>query len=617
AEPDQVDLDRFAQHAAEGRRALEAGEHDRASKSLRGALALWRGPPLADFAYESFAQVEIGRLEEARLAVLEDRIDADLALGDHAQLVGELEALCREHPNRERLQRQLVLALYRSGRQADALERYRRVRQAMVDELGLEPGRELQELERAILAQDPALEAPARPTRSERLAARARVGRGAILIVGGGLALLAVVVAAVAISSDGGGGIAVSPNSVAVIDPGTDKLTADSPVGVKPTDLSVGDGAVWVANSGDASVSQIDTQTHRVTATIAPGSAVDGMAAGVGAVWTSDVRRGRLARIDPALRRVDHSIRVGGGPLLGSAGGPVAIGAGSVWASTGRGAVARIDPRRDHVEARITVGSDPSGIAVGAGGVWVADDDDNTVTRIDPATDGVLTTIPVGPGASGIAVGEGAVWVVEPFDNAVARIDPKTNSVTDTIPVGEAPAGVTVGAGAVWVANSGSGTVSRDDLGRWQPAIGGDCQRLAVGERAAGSGERPSRRGGHRAGLRGAAAVRGHACRLHRPGLRRAVAADLRDLRAAPQLPRPAVPRRRPPPARPRACHARGYQRRQDVHLPAPRRLSLLSAEQSTGHRRRLPACHRTEPRPAHALVCHQLDGRHRRLQGV
>ena len=232
---------------------------------------------------------------------------------------------------------------------------------------------------------------------------------------------------------------------------------------MKPTDLSVGDGAVWVANSGDASVSQIDTQTHRVTATIAPGSAVDGMAAGVGAVWTSDVRRGRLARIDPALRRVDHSIRVGGGPLLGSAGGPVAIGAGSVWASTGRGAVARIDPRRDHVEARITVGSDPSGIAVGAGGVWVADDDDNTVTRIDPATDGVLTTIPVGPGASAIAAGEGAVWVVEPFDNAVARIDPKTNSVTDTIPVGEAPAGVTVGAGAVWVANSGSGTVSRVD----------------------------------------------------------------------------------------------------------------------------------------------------------
>ena len=128
AEPDQVDVDRFERLAAEGRRALEQGDNDRASRSLHEGLALWRGPPLADFAYESFAQAEIGRLEEARLTVLEDRIDADLALGDHTQLIGELEALCREHPNRERLESQLVLALYRSGRQADALERYRRVR---------------------------------------------------------------------------------------------------------------------------------------------------------------------------------------------------------------------------------------------------------------------------------------------------------------------------------------------------------------------------------------------------------------------------------------------------------------------------------------------------------
>src|SRR5204863_5690180 len=139
---------------------------------------------------------------------------------------------------------------YRSGRQADALERYRRVRQAMVDELGLEPGRELQELERAILAQDPALEAPSRPTRSDRLAARARVSRGGMLIAGGGLALLGVaIVAAVALSSGGGGGTAVSPNSVAVIDTGNDKVTADVPAGVQPTGISQGEGDVWVANS--------------------------------------------------------------------------------------------------------------------------------------------------------------------------------------------------------------------------------------------------------------------------------------------------------------------------------------------------------------------------------
>ena len=119
---------------------------------------MWRGPALADFAYEPFAQSEIARLEEARLAALEDRIDADLAAGEHARLVGELEALVREHPLRERLRGQLMLALYRSGRQADALQVYRDARRELLDELGLEPGRALQELEQAILVHDPALE---------------------------------------------------------------------------------------------------------------------------------------------------------------------------------------------------------------------------------------------------------------------------------------------------------------------------------------------------------------------------------------------------------------------------------------------------------------------------
>jgi DNA-binding SARP family transcriptional activator len=139
--PGQVDADRFETCAADGRRALESGDGRRAGALLREALALWRGPPLVEFAYEEFAQPEIGRLEEARLEALEDRIDADLAAGEQAGLVGELEALVREHPNRERLVGQLMLALYRSGRQADALEQYRRARESMVNELGLEPVR--------------------------------------------------------------------------------------------------------------------------------------------------------------------------------------------------------------------------------------------------------------------------------------------------------------------------------------------------------------------------------------------------------------------------------------------------------------------------------------------
>jgi DNA-binding SARP family transcriptional activator len=162
----ELDLDEFERLAREGRIALSGGDAATAAKQLSGALALWRGPPLADFAYEPFAQAEIARLDEARVASLEDRIEADLGLGRHGQLVGELERLVREYPGRERLRGQLMLSLYRAGRQADALECYRIGRRVMIDELGIEPGRALQELEAAILGQDPALDPPAATTAS-------------------------------------------------------------------------------------------------------------------------------------------------------------------------------------------------------------------------------------------------------------------------------------------------------------------------------------------------------------------------------------------------------------------------------------------------------------------
>jgi DNA-binding SARP family transcriptional activator len=157
-EPDELDLTQFHRLRAEGR--------------LDEALALWRGSPLADLANERFAQPEIARLEELRLACLEERGERELARGRHAELVGELEALVRQHPLRERLRGQLMLCLYRSGRQADALEAYQTARNALVEELGIEPGRALRELHQAILEQDagldpaPAAEPVATPVRS-------------------------------------------------------------------------------------------------------------------------------------------------------------------------------------------------------------------------------------------------------------------------------------------------------------------------------------------------------------------------------------------------------------------------------------------------------------------
>jgi DNA-binding SARP family transcriptional activator len=157
--PDQVDLGRFERLVDAGSTALAGDDPAAAVEHLQAALALWRGPPLADFTYAPFAQAAIVRLEELRLAAIELRIDAQLALGDHARLTGELQALALEHPLRERLWGQLMLALYRDGRQADALEAYRAARRRLVDEIGLEPGPELQDLERRILAQDPSLSA--------------------------------------------------------------------------------------------------------------------------------------------------------------------------------------------------------------------------------------------------------------------------------------------------------------------------------------------------------------------------------------------------------------------------------------------------------------------------
>ena len=153
-EPSCVDANRFRWLLEEAR----AGEAAERAVTLREALGLWRGPALADFTYEPFAQREIATLEELRLEAIEHRVDADMAVGPGSELVAELEALVAEHPFRERLRGQLMLALYRTGRQAEALEVYRDARRTLVEELGIEPGAALRQLEQAILRQDPSLD---------------------------------------------------------------------------------------------------------------------------------------------------------------------------------------------------------------------------------------------------------------------------------------------------------------------------------------------------------------------------------------------------------------------------------------------------------------------------
>jgi YVTN family beta-propeller protein len=478
-EPGQVDADRFEALAADGRRALESGDGRRAGALLRQALALWRGPPLAEFAYEQFAQTEIARLEEARLEALEDRIDADLAAGERAGLVGELEALAAEHPLRERLHGQLTLALYRSGRQADALEHYRNARQSMVEQLGLEPGPRLQELERAILAHDPTLDPPPRTSGPPATGSR-RSWRGEWLIAAAG-AILLIAIVAVAVKLSGSATSAVrvrvAANSVAVIDPHSNTVVASAAVGTRPGPIVFGAESLWVANLDDQTISRVDPSSLQTLRNLPLPDPPTGLAAGAGAIWVTEsspaATSATLNAIDPQFNSVEPGRRFAN--LV--AGDPAAVAAlgNRVWVAPSSGLLTRIDPATGRAVWQVDPNAGATAIAVGGdGAVWLIDNEGNNVTRVDPT--GLLTQIGVGNGPTGIAVGDGGVWVTDALDDSVVWIDPATESVRMTIPVGRSPAGVAVGAGSVWVADSGDGTVTRID-----PRTGKVTARITVG----------------------------------------------------------------------------------------------------------------------------------------
>ena len=424
-EPGQLDGDRFESLAADGRRALHNGDMRTAVARLRGALGLWRGPPLADFAYESFAQPEIARLEELRLTALEECVDAELALGEHARLVAELEALVYEHPLRERFLAQLMLALYRSGRQADALESYRVARARLVEELGLEHSRELQQLEHAILAQDPVLEAPARESAREPPAI-ARIGQrhGLLITAGAAVLLAALVLGAVRLAGSGTSTVKVAPNAVAAIDTHSDRVVGVLGVGARPGAVAFGSGSLWVANLDDQTVSRVNPKTLQTLRTISIRDPPTGLAASAGGVWlvasNPTATFVSVSRIDPQFDTIGHTVRIGN--VVPGSPGAIAARQQSVWAAPYSGELTRLDPQTGRVVQHVDPNAAPAGIDVGAGAIWVTDAIADTVTRVDPT--GLLNAIPVGHGPSGIAVGDGGVWVADTGDDAVVRIDP-------------------------------------------------------------------------------------------------------------------------------------------------------------------------------------------------
>ena len=481
-----IDSHRFEQLLAEAR-PLERAP---AAAKLHEALALWRGPALADFAYEDFAQHEIERLEELHLSGIERRIDLELALGHHDDLVPELETLVRTHPLRERLRGFLMIALYRSGRQADALNAYQDARRALNDDLGLEPNDELQGLQRAILAHDNSLTAPPRthipnaaekhqPPESHRL-------RRPLLATATGLAILAAATAAITLGlgTSKAAPIVVPPNSVLRIDPGGLKVKSIQGVGRGPVAIAVGLGGVWVADAEDSTVTRLDPVTGKGMDTIgAGGGDLNDIAVGFGFVWVANGNDGTITKIDPHLG-AGPPIKLGAQTLAPDPVFYIAIDSQYVWATRGNDLL-RINPVTDKVEHRVNIGT-PTGLATGGGSVWVTTES-RLLWRINPQT---LSKDPESLRALSQVVqapvfGRGSLWLIA-FPH-VPRIDPTSlNPALLPVPSGLQPRALAWGSGSLWSIGNG-GRLTRLATAS-QPAehlyIGGNLSAVAAGEGA-------------------------------------------------------------------------------------------------------------------------------------
>src|SRR6266540_2224596 len=467
-EPGELDLDRFERLAAEGRKTGDA-------ERLREALAVWRGEPLANLRDELFAQRAALNLEEQRLAVLEDRIEADLAAGRHGELVSELEELVAEHPVRERLYGQLMLALYRGGRQAEALEAYQRARRTLGAELGLEPGPQLQELERRILKQDPALATPARAER-QRGPLPLRV-RPSFPLAFAAVAVVLVAAAAVSVGlifalDEHSGPLVAKPNSLAVVDPSRNRVVDVVPVGGTPRGVAVGTNAVWVANSADGTVSQVDTKEPKVLETIGIGAQATDVVETAGSVWVVTGIDNTLVHMDARTGGVLETLRLPSGSAATSYALAVSKG-GTLWVVSGN-RLLRIDPHSGAiVPGRRSKGHGSlTDVEVGAGAVWVADLS-QVVARISAATGSTTGAADLGVIPSALTVGYGSVWVAVPQPGrvwrvAIWRLEPQTVRVTETISLAKlrhyAPTlGIASGMGSIWLTNFADGTLQRVD----------------------------------------------------------------------------------------------------------------------------------------------------------
>jgi DNA-binding SARP family transcriptional activator/ABC-type branched-subunit amino acid transport system substrate-binding protein len=491
--PETVDAVRCERALERARRQLAAGAAADAALTLSGARALWRGEPLADVGDAPFTQNALPALIELRVALEEERIDAELALGRNAEAIAPLRELVAREPLRERPRAQLMLALYRCGRQAEALDVYETGRRRLSEELGIEPGERLRELHGAIVRQDAALGTPrtvrpARRRRSWRALAAAGIAAGVIAAVviatGGGSARRTqappIANGIVRVGADGAqlASAAIDGSPANAVAAGGDAWVVDADgrtitevaaggrrvrtfaTGAIPLDLVAARGTLHVAQ-GDARDTQFRgpqptavafvTQRNGVvsgTVGLPAGAGAsltdrrDAIAASAHAVWVIG-SGGALVRIDPVSRRVARTLALDAVAVAADPGG--------AWVITRDGSLVHVAEQGNRIGVPIDLGGEATSLAVGDGAVWVVDPAQGLLERLDGAGGGSPEPIDVGAGAGPVAFAGGTVWVAQPGRQSVLRVDASERRVVGEVHLGGIPRDIAADGDGVWV----------------------------------------------------------------------------------------------------------------------------------------------------------------------
>jgi DNA-binding SARP family transcriptional activator len=462
-EDSTVDADRFAALVTEA----QGRPHAQSVELLREALALWRGPAFGELATDERLRGHAQALDDKHSQALEARFGAELELGRHAAIVGDLQEFADSHPLRERPQELLMLALYRCGRQADALRVYDDLRRRLATELGIDPGHSIKTTHEAIVRQEPSLGAPAgeMPVTAER----SRPWRAISMLAAAAFAVAAAIVFGGLVDRDHEGiapissdvvDVPVQPESLAFIDVRrglvVESIPIDREIPNGEAAFAAGRDADWIA-TGSGSLLQIDPDQHRIRRSTSLGFPAGGIAVGLGSVWVVAKERSLLVRVEPVYGAVEQQYPL---PTKGAKRpdflSSVAVAAGSIWIAQGEERVLRVDPRSGRTLAIIKA---PGAAALTGNdeAVWVSGGNTGVLYKIDPIANAVVRRVTLDPYLCCVAVGGGYVWAM---NYRVWKLS-SAGHVVSSIAIDGDGANLHWSAGALWVAEGVSGQETR------------------------------------------------------------------------------------------------------------------------------------------------------------